>query len=68
MTPQAAILALVAADWTEARIATATGTNQPTVNRIKSGKQKTCAFELGAALIALAAREAAPQPRKRRAA
>lgn len=65
MTPQRAIQVLVAADWTETKIASAVGTKQPTINRIKSGKQESCSYELGAALISLA--ESVGQPPKRRA-
>jgi predicted transcriptional regulator len=65
MTPKAAILALVSADWTETRIAEAVGSTQPTINRIKTGKQRTCAFELGVALATLASVHA---PRKGKAA
>lgn len=50
-----AIEELVAAGWSETRIAEAlgNGTKQPTINRIKRGKTKNPGFELGMAIIRL---------------
>lgn len=52
--PRYAVQALVAAEWTESRIATACGTSQSTINRVKHGRQQSVSFELGSALIRLA--------------
>lgn len=52
MNPQAAIRALVAAHWSETKIADRVGVSQSTVNRVKAGKPAK--YELGAALIDLA--------------
>ena len=52
--PRYAVQALVAAEWTESRIATACGTSQSTINRVKHGRQRSVSFELGSALIRLA--------------
>jgi IS30 family transposase len=54
LSPQEAVQALVAAKWSESRIAKAAGTSQPTIHRLKRGSQKTVAFEVGAELIRLA--------------
>jgi hypothetical protein len=64
MTPQSAVIDLVAAGWTEARIAAAVSTTQPTINRIKRGGQRTCNFELGQALTELAAKHVTPSKRR----
>ena len=56
MNPAQAITALLERpDWTEVRIAVAVGTTQPTVNRIKRGASPS--YQVGAALVALAAQE-----------
>lgn len=54
MNPHAAVLSLLAADWTETRIAEAAGVGQSTINRIKHCATKRVGFELGQKLIALA--------------
>jgi hypothetical protein len=54
LSPQDAVQVLVAAKWSEARIAKAAGTSQPTIHRLKHGTQRTVAFEVGAELIRLA--------------
>ncbi|WP_447940117.1 hypothetical protein [Pseudoxanthomonas mexicana] len=54
LSPQEAVQVLVAAKWSEARIAKAAGTSQPTIHRLKRGSQRTVAFEVGAELIRLA--------------
>lgn len=53
MSPQDAVNKLAAAGWTEQRIATEAGTTQPTINRIKNGRQRA-SFDIGRALLALA--------------
>lgn len=53
-TPRQALLSLIQAGWTEARIAAACSTSQSTIHRVKSGTQKTVSFELGTALLELA--------------
>lgn len=58
--PRRAVRSLLAAQWTEARIAAACGTSQSTVNRLKHGKQKSVSYELGTALIRLAERQRRP--------
>lgn len=60
MSPREAVERLLKADWSEARIAAAVGTSQPTIHRIKRGLLKRgVTFELGTALIDLAAGELA---------
>lgn len=55
MTPQDAVHRLNAAGWSESRIARQVGTSQPTIHRIKHGKQRRGAgFEVCAALLELA--------------
>lgn len=54
LSPHEAVQALVAAKWSESRIAKAAGTSQPTIHRLKRGTQRTVAFEVGAELIRLA--------------
>lgn len=68
LSPHAAVQALVAAKWSESRIAKAAGTSQPTIHRLKRGTQRTVAFEVGAELIRLAADVAAEQASARGAA
>lgn len=48
---QKLILDLVESGMAEAEIAKAVGVSQPTINRVKSGKQKNIGYALGAALI-----------------
>lgn len=55
MSPQDAVNKLAAAGWTEQRIASEAGTTQPTINRIKNGRQRA-SFDIGQALLALAAK------------
>ena len=55
MSPQDAVNKLAAAGWTEQRIASEAGTTQPTINRIKNGRQRA-AFDIGQSLVALAAK------------
>ena len=62
LSPQEAVQALVAAKWSESRIAKAAGTSQPTIHRLKRGMQRTVAFEVGAELIRLAIDLAEEQP------
>lgn len=62
MTPTDAVKHLAEAGWTEARIAEAVSASgvscsQPTVNRIKTGRHRHASWEIGNALIQLAARE-----------
>ena len=57
MTPQEAILSLLALRKTETQIAVAVGTTQPTINRIKKGA--ACLHLTGEALIKLAQAELA---------
>jgi len=45
---------LVQAKWSEARIAKAVGTSQPTIHRLKHGTQKRVGFEVGTKLVAIA--------------
>lgn len=52
MTPADAINLLLSRKWTEARIAAAVGTSQPTINRIKQGAATR--YVIGAELIRLA--------------
>lgn len=53
ITPTEAVQLLAAAGWSEARIARAAETSQPTVHRIKHG-QVTVSFDLGIRLLHLA--------------
>lgn len=53
MTPSEAVLALIAASWTEPQIAAAVGTTQPTINRIRNVKSDP-AWPLGQKLVDLA--------------
>ena len=55
MSPQDAVNKLVAAGWTEQRIAVEAGASQPTINRIKNGGQRA-SFDVGQRLIAMAAK------------
>lgn len=55
MSPQDAVNKLAAAGWTEQRIASEAGTTQPTINRIKNGRQRA-SFDIGHSLVALAAK------------
>lgn len=52
MNPQAAVRALIAARWSETKIADRVGVSQSTVNRVKAGKPAK--YEVGARLIDLA--------------
>ncbi|MDT3467913.1 hypothetical protein [Stenotrophomonas maltophilia] len=54
LSPQQAVQVLVKAKWSEARIAKAVGTSQPTIHRLKRGTQKSVAFEVGTKLVAIA--------------
>lgn len=54
LNPSEAVGRLIRAGWSESRIARHVGTSQPTIHRIKHG-QKTVAFEIGLALVRLAA-------------
>jgi transcriptional regulator with XRE-family HTH domain len=58
MTPAEAITSLLSRQWTEARIAEAVGTSQPTINRIKQGTSPR--YAVGEALVRLAG-TAAPE-------
>lgn len=53
MNPQEAVLTLIKADWSEARIGQTVGISQSTINRVKQGK-RSVKYEQGAALISLA--------------
>ena len=44
---------LIRSGMTESEIAAKVGCSQPSVNRIRKGKQKNLSYELGAALLAL---------------
>lgn len=57
MSPADAIKQLLARDWTEAGIAAAVRTSQPTINRIKQGAEPR--YRVGAALVELAEQPAA---------
>jgi len=59
MTPKEAVQTLVQAGWSEARIARAIGTSQPTVHRIKRGHDGA-AYRTVKSLLELVAREAPP--------
>lgn len=52
MTPADSINLLLEQKWTEARIAAAVGTSQPTINRIKKGVSPR--YAVGEALVRLA--------------
>lgn len=65
MNPKEAIAALQKAGWTETLIANAVGTSQPTINRIKGGTMP--GYDTGAAIVALADREAKPRKIKKAA-
>lgn len=54
LSPQQAVQALVDAKWSEARIARAVGTSQPTIHRLKRGLQKRVAFDVGMRLVSIA--------------
>lgn len=54
ISPQQAVQALVEAKWSEARIARAVGTSQPTIHRLKHGLQKRVAFDVGMRLVSIA--------------
>lgn len=54
LSPQEAVQVLVAAEWSESRIARAAGTSQPTIHRLKRGLQKSVSFEVGTELVRLA--------------
>jgi hypothetical protein len=64
MDPKTAILALLANDWTETRIAQAVGTTQPTINRIKHGGDP--GYERGARLVELGRTVVADGPPKKK--
>lgn len=51
--PTLAVNKLIDTGWTEAGIAAAVGSTQPTIHRIKEGG--SCLYALGAALVRLAA-------------
>ena len=55
MNPQDAVKVLIAAGWTEQRIASEAGTSQPTINRIKNGRHRA-SFDVGQALVGMAHR------------
>lgn len=63
MTLQEAILALIAARWSESRIGRATGISQSTINRLKNGT-RSVKYEQGVALVSLArsVRDSAADP------
>jgi hypothetical protein len=61
MNPSDAISALIARGETEASIASAVGSSQPTINRIRHGQ--TPAYPLGRSLVELAKKT---KPRKKR--
>lgn len=59
MTPHEAVLALIAAGWSESRIAREASTSQPTVHRIKRGAMaRGPSFAVSQAVIELAERVA----------
>lgn len=59
MTPHEAVIALVAAGWSESRIAREAKTSQPTIHRIKRGEMpRGPSFAVSQAVIELAEREA----------
>ncbi|MTI73329.1 MAG: helix-turn-helix domain-containing protein [Stenotrophomonas sp.] len=60
MNPQDAALILTEAGWSEQRIAAEVGASQPTINRIKSGRQRA-SYAVGAALVELAAKRPAQE-------
>ncbi|MET3652494.1 hypothetical protein [Dyella japonica] len=53
MNPQEAVLALIAARWSESRIGRVTGISQSTINRLKNGT-RSVKYEQGVALVSLA--------------
>lgn len=60
MSPQDAVQYLISAGWSEARIAAGVGTSQPTIHRLKHGRvTRGVSFEVGLALVQLAAKESA---------
>lgn len=59
MTPQDAVLALVAIGWSESRISREVGTSQPTIHRIKRGAMpRGPSFAVSQSVIDLAERVA----------
>lgn len=64
MDPQTAVNKLIAAGWSELRIAREAKTNQPTINRIKRGTSRDCMYQLGVRLVVLAEQlpDEAPTP------
>lgn len=62
MNPQTAVLILTEAGWSEQRIAAEVGTSQPTINRIKAGRQRA-SYAVGVALVELAAKVPAGERR-----
>jgi hypothetical protein len=68
MTPQDAVNRLIAAGWSESRIAREVEASQPTIHRIKHGKQRRGAsFDTCTALIRLADTVPAGEPANARA-
>lgn len=57
MDPKTAVNQLIAAGWTEPRIAEAVATNQATIHRIKTGAHSDCRYKLGVRLVRLAESE-----------
>lgn len=54
MEPKEAVEALIAAGWTEHRLAEQVGCKQPTINRIRRGAVRDCMYSLGKRLVGLA--------------
>lgn len=65
MKPSEAVAELQNLGWTQAEIAASVGSTQPTIARIKAGKPPF--FDVGIALVNLAAREVKPKGRKKAA-
>jgi hypothetical protein len=63
MNPRDAVLGLLAAGWSESRIAREVGASQPTIHRVKHGAQRRgLSFDLGRRVLDLYAREFPADP------
>lgn len=60
MEPKDAVEALIAAGFTEHRLAAEVGCKQPTINRIRRGAVRDCMYSLGKKLVSLAEAHSAP--------
>lgn len=62
LTPHQAVAYLAEAGWSESRIAREAGTSQPTIHRLKHGKQLNVSFDVGLRLVRLAEAQIAVPP------